>query len=182
MTSESAMFTSNISLVKASSIHTADNSKLNVSDIGDISNASLSLSHTFLVPKLTLNLIFVGQLCELRYKVCFSERGHIIGTGHRVGCLLELVSLAVPSTAVGHCGAVISPELWHSCLGHVSFSRVRPLISSGVLGHINVNKVDCQSCRLAKFHALPFINNISISQAPFDLVHYNIWGTFPYSY
>ena len=152
MTSESAMFTSNISLVKASSVHTADNSKLNVSDIGHISNASLSLSHTFLVPKLTLNLTSLGQLYELGYGVNFSKHGrivqepqtgHIIGTGHRVGHLFELVPLAIPSKAVGHCGVVISPELRHSRLSHVSFPRLCPLISSGVLGHIDVNKVDC---------------------------------------
>jgi len=132
MTSESDMFTSNISPVKTSSVHTTDNSKLNVSHIGDISTASLSLLDTFLVLKLTLNMIFVGQICELSYRVNFSEHGcivqkpqmgHIIRTDRRVGPLFKLVSLTVPSKGIGRCGAIISPELWHSCLGLVSFSR-----------------------------------------------------------
>ena len=62
-----------------------------------------------------------------------------------------------------------------------SSSRLSSLISSGVLGNVDVNKVDCQSCQLAKFHALPCNNNESISQAPFDLVHSNIWGPSPNS-
>ena len=46
-------------------------------------------------------------------------------------------------------------------------------------GAVDVNKVDCQSCQLAKLHALPFNNNDCISQAPFDLVHSYIWGLAP---
>ena len=127
---KSDMFTSNISHVKTSSVHTADNSKLSVSHIGDVSTASLSLSDTFLVPKLTLNMISIGQLCELGYRVNFSKHGcivqepqtgHIIGTGCRVGRLFELVSLTTRSKGIGRCGAVVSPQLWHSHLGHVFF-------------------------------------------------------------
>jgi len=102
--------------------------------------------------------------------------GKIVGTGCKVGCLFELVSPAVPSKAIAHCGIVLSSELWYSCLGHISFSRLRPLIPSGLLGTVDVNKVDCQSCQLAKFHDLPFNNNDFVSQAPFDLGHSDIWG------
>jgi len=58
---------------------------------------------------------------------------------------------------------------------------LRPLVSSGILDNADVNKVDCQSYQLAKFYALPFKNNEAISQAPFDLVHSNIWGPSPNS-
>lgn len=77
------------------------------------------------------------------------------------------------------CGSVILPETWHSRLGHISCSILHSLASSGVLGHLDVNKVDCQSCQLAKFHALPFNNYDSISQAAFNLVYYDIWGLAP---
>ena len=46
---------------------------------------------------------------------------------------------------------------------------------------MDVNKVDCHSCQLAKFHALPFNNNDASSQAPFDLVHSDILGPSPNS-
>ena len=64
-------------------------------------------------------------------------------------------------------------------MGRVSFPRLHPLISSEVLGHVDVDKVDCHCHKLAKFHALPFKNNDIIFQAPFDLVHSNIWGPSP---
>ena len=94
MASEFVVFTSNISPVKTSSVHIADNSKLKASHIGDIINCKyISIRH-ILVPKLTLNLISVGQLYELGYGVNFSQHGcivqepqtaHVIGTGSRVG-------------------------------------------------------------------------------------------------
>jgi len=41
-------------------------------------------------------------------------------------------------------------------------------------GYVDVNKVDCQTCQIAKFQALPFNINEVISQAPFDLVRSHI--------
>lgn len=41
--------------------------------------------------------------------------------------------------------AVVSPEIWHSRLGHISSSRLKSLISSGVLGFVKHEKVDCVS-------------------------------------
>ena len=169
MTSDATMFSSKTGPVKTSIVHMADNSQLHVSHIGDISSPNLS----------------VGQLCELGFGVYFSDRGcvvqdpqteKIIRTGRKVGHLFELVSLKVPSVAVTRCATLVSPELWHSRLSHVSFSRLRSLISSGVLAHVDINKVDCQPCQLAKFHALPFNKSDSISKAPFDLVHSDVWG------
>ena len=35
---------------------------------------------------------------------------------------------------------------------------------------------DCSGCKLTKFFALPFNQNIFIFYSPFDLIHSNIWG------
>ena len=70
-------------------------------------------------------------------------------------------------------------NLWHTKLGHVSDSRLCPLASKGVLGQVKCVTVDCQTCQLAKFHALPFNNSDSISKAHFDHVHPDIWGPSP---
>ncbi|GJU05052.1 uncharacterized mitochondrial protein-like protein [Tanacetum coccineum] len=42
---------------------------------------------------------------------------------------------------------------------------------------------DCSSCKLAKFSTLPFNNSVSSSNAPFDLVHSDVWcvGTLTYT-
>ena len=103
----------------------------------------------------------MGQLFELGFGICFPECGcvlyksqteQIIEIGSRVGCLFELVSLSIPSKDVARCAAVVSQNLWHSQLGHVSFSRLHLLVSSVDLGNVDVNKVDCHSGQLAKFH------------------------------
>ena len=46
-----------------------------VSHKGTISSPCLSLSDTFHIPKLSLNLPFVGQLCELGIDLLFTNRG-----------------------------------------------------------------------------------------------------------
>lgn len=56
-------------------IRTVDNSGLSLSYIGGISTSSLSLSNVFLVPKLLLNLISIGQLCDIGLEVQISHHG-----------------------------------------------------------------------------------------------------------
>ena len=38
---------------------------------------------------------------------------------------------------------------------------------------------NCSGCKLVKFTALPFNTSFTSSLAPFDLVHYDIWGPAP---
>ncbi|CAJ2651271.1 unnamed protein product [Trifolium pratense] len=67
--------------------------------------------------------------------------------------------------------------LWHSRLGHVSASRLKYLASTGALGKLQTSDIsDCCGCKLAKFSALPFNKSTSVSNAPFDLVHSDVWG------
>ncbi|GKE45884.1 gag-pol polyprotein, partial [Tanacetum coccineum] len=40
---------------------------------------------------------------------------------------------------------------------------------------------DCSGCKLSKFSALPFSNSVYSSNAPFDLVHSDVWGPSPVS-
>lgn len=169
-------------------IYRADNSQLPVSHIGNVRTSKLSLPNTLLVPKLSLNLFSVGQLCELGLDVHFSSRGclvqdpkkgQILGTGCKEGRLFTLTSLNIPShpshsILLDLCGTTVSSEVWHFRLGHVSFQRLNYLISSGVLGSVKHQPIDYVSCQLAKHHALPFNDTNSISSAPFDLIHFDI--------
>jgi len=66
--------------------------------------------------------------------------------------------------------------LWHSRLGHVLFSLLRFLASTGALGNLKTCDIsDCSGCKLAKFSALPFNRSISFSSSPFDLIHSDVW-------
>jgi len=65
--------------------------------------------------------------------------------------------------------------LWHSCVGHVSSSRLRFLVSTGALGNLKTCDISvCSGYKLAKFSALPFNRSISVSSSPFDLIHSDV--------
>ncbi|KAG5526084.1 hypothetical protein RHGRI_032397 [Rhododendron griersonianum] len=123
-------------------------SHMHVSHVGHVSTTNVSLPDSYLIPALTLNLISVGQLCELGLTVLFSpsgcqvqdpHTGQTIGIGRRTGRLFELISLHLPPRltspvqSAASASSISSLSLWHSRLGHVSVSRLRSLVSSGSL-------------------------------------------------
>jgi hypothetical protein len=67
MSSDSQLFSSVIPTTHAPLIQTANGSHITAIHTGSVSTLTLSLSDTYLIPNLTLNLIFVGQLCELGF-------------------------------------------------------------------------------------------------------------------
>ncbi|CAJ2647148.1 unnamed protein product [Trifolium pratense] len=117
--------------------------------------------------------------------------GRLIGKGRRHGGLYVLDELRVSdiaaststSTDLSSFRLSLSSSnfyLWHSRLGHVSASRLKYLASIGALGKLQISDIsDCCGCKLAKFSALPFNKSASVSKAPFDLVHSDVWGPSP---
>jgi hypothetical protein len=75
MTPNSFIFSTKSVLPRLVTIYTANGSHLDVSHIGSVSIHQLSMSDTYLVPNLSLNLSCVGQLCELGSELHFSKRG-----------------------------------------------------------------------------------------------------------
>lgn len=57
------------------SIHTIVGSLMPLIYKGSNSFSNLSLTETYLIPKLRINLIYVGQLCNLGYQLTFSSSG-----------------------------------------------------------------------------------------------------------
>uniref|UniRef100_A0A2N9H2Q3 Integrase catalytic domain-containing protein n=1 Tax=Fagus sylvatica TaxID=28930 RepID=A0A2N9H2Q3_FAGSY len=194
MSPDSQLFSSVIPTTHAPLIQTANGSYISANHTDSVSTPTLSLSDTYLILNLTLNLISVGQLCELGYDLWFGSSGcrvqdprtnQVLGTGRRVGRMFELTSLHLPSTPtpppsqVAHTASVFPLSLWHLRLGHVSVQKLRSLVSSGFLGQVKHDSVDCVSCQLAKQPALSFTNSDSSSHASFDLIHSDIWGPSP---
>ena len=99
--------------------------------------------------------------------------------------MFELTSLHLLSTPtplpsqVAHIASIFPLSLWHLRLGHVSVQKLRSLISSGFLGQVKHDLVECVSCQLAKQLALSFNNSDFISHASFDLIYSDIWGPSP---
>ncbi|GFZ16754.1 hypothetical protein Acr_26g0000240 [Actinidia rufa] len=148
-------------------VHTIDGSSMTVDHVGHVSTSALSLPNTYYVRNLALNLISVGQLCDLGLTVLFSSTGCVVqdprtgqtlGIGRRHGRLFQLIHLHLPiSTVAATSTSSPSPSfgIWHSRLGHVSLGRLRFLVSKGVL--------------------------VLVSSVPFALVHSDIWGPSPTS-
>ena len=144
----------------------------------------------FHIPKLSLNLLFVGQLCELGIDLLFTNHGmdvqdprtgQVLGTGRKVGRMFEVHDLKITSQVVSAAAttATPSPDLWHARLGHLSLSRLQLLTFQGHLGSVQFQKFDCTSYHFGKQTKLPFNNSDSFSSAPFDLIHFDIWGPTP---
>ena len=109
----------------------------------------MSVSNVYQIPKLTHNLLSVGQLTELGFSLTFSstsvvvqdsQMGLIVETARKVERLFELIFLHLLSSRLS--ASTVSGEstyslaLWHSRLGHASISRVKQLVSRGLLGSV----------------------------------------------
>ena len=141
MTPHASHFSQKTPLAPSPIIYTADSSHMSISHIGTISSPNLTIPDTYLVSKLFLNLLSIGQLCELGLDLHFFNRGvdvqdpltgKLLGTSYKIGCLFELCNLQIPSHMVSSSAAAtatLSPDLWHSRLGHASLSRLQLLAS-----------------------------------------------------
>ena len=136
-------------------IYTANGSPMHVSHLGNVSTPALSVSIVYQIPKLTHNILSVGQLIELGFSLTFSstgvvvqdsQTGQIVGTARKVGRLFEIIFLhlwfsRLFTSAVSK-QSTYSLALWHSRLGHASISRVKQLVSRGLLGSVSNKSFD----------------------------------------
>jgi hypothetical protein len=116
--------------------------------VGSVVTPHFSLLNVYFIPKLRLNLVSVGQLCDsCNYLVIFSssfccvqdlQSQKLIEIGRRENRLYILDELKVPVVAAATTvdlsffrlsNSSSSFYLWHSCLGYVSSSRLRFLAS-----------------------------------------------------
>ena len=106
MTLDESQFSNKAPLEHPITIYTANGTLMPVSQKGTISSLSLSLNDTFHIPKLSLNLLFVGQLCELGVDLLFTNHGvdvqdprtgQVLGTGRKVGRMFKVHDLKIPS-------------------------------------------------------------------------------------
>ena len=88
-------------------IYTANGSPMHISHLGNVSTLALFVSNVYQIPKLTHNLLSVGQLTELGFSLTFSSTSvvvqdshteQIIGIARKVGRLFKLIFLHLPSS------------------------------------------------------------------------------------
>ena len=145
MTPDKSQFSDKAPLEHPIPIYTTDGTPMPVSHKGTITSPCLSLSDTFHIPKLSLNLLSIGQLCELGINLLFTNHGvdvqdprtgQVLGTGRKVGHMFEVHDLKIPSQVDFVVTTIVTPslDLCYALLGHPSLSRLQLLASQGHLG------------------------------------------------
>ena len=106
MNPNESQFSNKAPLEHPITIYTTDGTLMPVSHKGTISCPYLSFSDNFHIPKLSLNLLSVGQLCELGVDLLFTnhgvdlqdpQMGQVLGTGRKFGPMFEIHDLKIPS-------------------------------------------------------------------------------------
>jgi len=151
-------------------------------------NPSFSLNNVLHAPKLIKNLVSVRKFTidndasvefdPFGFSVKDFQTGMPLLRCNSSGDLYPVttrppIGITPPSTFT-----VLSPELWHSRLGHpggpvLSSLRKNNLI---VYNEFRDNFV-CHSCPLGKQVKLPFYDSLSYTSLPFDIVHSDIWSS-----
>ena len=103
----------------------------------------------------------------------------MIGKGELIGGLYVLQQFShATSDAISQVNLVnnVSTERWHARLGHLSNKVLHSLSHTLSLANPVVN--DCTVCPLAKLRRLSFVSNNNLTNAPFDLIHCDVWGPY----
>ena len=67
--------------------------------------------------------------------------------------------------------------LWHTRLGHPSFSKLA-LLNKIVASDVANRSDCCDVCQFSKQKRLPFSISTHVSHKPFELMHSDLWGPF----
>ena len=89
-------------------------------------------------------------------------------------CIYELVADELSSglQALFVTSTTTSSLLWHCCLGHPFFDKLKK-----TLPWLSLTQFVCESCQLGKHHRYSYSRRDGIpSSALFDILHCNVWG------
>jgi len=146
-----------------------------------IADRPFRLDNVLVAPQLTRNLLSVRQLTrDNNCSIEFDASGFSVKDLQTKTVLLRCNSngdlYTIPHHMPPRCHvAIVSPELWHSRLGHPAPAVVNTLTK---LSAIQCNKAArhiCHACQLGKHARLPFASSVSSTSAPFELVHCDVW-------
>ncbi|GKE89869.1 retrovirus-related pol polyprotein from transposon TNT 1-94, partial [Tanacetum coccineum] len=132
----------------------------NIIGKGMISNDSLKIDNVEHVDNLGFNLLSIGQICDNKCRVTFSEHdseitkdGKVIGRGIRKKGLYVMKLGNKPKDKI--CLATIDENstLWHRRLGHANMRLIQSLASKELVRNLPKLKFDqhfCDACKIGK--------------------------------
>ncbi|GJW44713.1 retrovirus-related pol polyprotein from transposon TNT 1-94 [Tanacetum coccineum] len=159
----------------------------NIIGKGTISNDSLNIDNVEHVDNLGINLLSVGQICDNKCRVTFSEHdseitkdGKVIGRGIRKKGLYVMKLGNKPNDKI--CLATINENstLWHRRLGHANMCLIQLLSSKELVRNLPKLKFDqhfCDACKIGKqAHTSHKAKNIVSTTRCLELLHMNLFG------
>ncbi|GJT33439.1 retrovirus-related pol polyprotein from transposon TNT 1-94 [Tanacetum coccineum] len=159
----------------------------NIIGKGTISNDSLKIDNVEHVDNLGFNLLSIGQICDNKCRVTFSEHdseitkdGKVIGRGIRKKDLYVMKLENKPKDKI--CLATIDENstLWHMILGHANMRLIQSLASKELVRNLPKLKFDqhfCDACKIGKqAHVSHKAKNIVSTTRCLELLHMDLFG------
>jgi transposase InsO family protein len=175
------------------SVRFGDGSVARIEGIGTVllackSGEHRALAHVYYLPRLTANIISVGQLDETGYQVLVEdgvmqvrdEERRLLAKIHRNPSRLYVldVDIAQPVCYAAH--AKEDAWLWHARYGHVNFDALRRTARDELVrGMPLLNQVDqlCDACLAGKHRRTPFPQRaLSRTTKVLELLHGDLCG------
>ncbi|GJV88217.1 retrovirus-related pol polyprotein from transposon TNT 1-94 [Tanacetum coccineum] len=142
-----------------------------------ISNDSLNIDN------LVFNLLSVGQICDNKCKVIFSEHdseitkdGKVIGRGIRKSDLYVMKLGKKPKDNIFLTMIVENSTLWHRRLCHANMRLIQSLASKELVRNLPKQHF-CDACKIGKqAHASHKAKNIVSTTRCLELLHMDLFG------
>ncbi|KAL5760753.1 hypothetical protein ACOSP7_019243 [Xanthoceras sorbifolium] len=161
--------------------------------MGDIkisldSSRFFDLTDVYYIPHFKRNLISVFCLNKFGYSVTFNK-GFIISKNNKFICKGTLENdLFYLHKNISH---ILDTEsnykrvkllkdktyLWHLCIGHINFDRIKRLVSDGPLSDLKVDDLlTCKSCLEGKMTKMPFTAKGTRATECLGMIHTDVCG------
>ncbi|GJY33545.1 zf-CCHC domain-containing protein [Tanacetum coccineum] len=159
----------------------------NIIGKGTISNDSLKIDNVEHVDNLGFNLLSIGQICDNKYRVTFSEHdseitkdGKVIGRGIRKKGLYVMKLGYKAKDQICLTTIDENSTLWHRRLGHANMRLIQSLASKELVRNLPKLKFDqhfCDACKMGKqAHASHKAKNVVSTTRCLELLHMDLFG------
>ncbi|GJU49510.1 retrovirus-related pol polyprotein from transposon TNT 1-94 [Tanacetum coccineum] len=157
----------------------------NIIGKGTISNDSLKIDNVEHVDNLGFNLLSIGQICDNKCRVTFSEHdseitkdGKVIGRGIRKKGLYVMKLGNKPKDQICLTTIDENSTLWHRRLGHANMRLIQSLASKELVRNLPKLKFDqhfCDACKIGKqAHASHKAKNVVSTTRCLELLHMDL--------
>jgi hypothetical protein len=159
----------------------------NIIGKGTISQDSLTIENVEHVDNLTYNLLSIGQICDNKCRVTFTDKDSeiikdkkVIGRGIRKGGIYVMKLGDKPEDRI--CLATIDENstLWHTRLGHANMQQIQSLASKELVRNFPSLRYDqnfCDACKIGKqAHASHKAKNMLSTTRCLELLHMDLFG------